>query len=113
MPSALPVRLEWRNPAHRHQPTFSGQKPPRATTEQNHFLTPGGILPGSHLIFFQLQRVPFQIKNAAAIGFDGAFQYEDFARPLSERRIKIEQVFPEIGKQAYRAWMECENRHPY
>jgi tRNA(Arg) A34 adenosine deaminase TadA len=52
-------------------------------------------------------------EDTRAIGFDDAFQYEDFARPISERRIKIEQVYPESGKQAYQAWMARKNRHPY
>jgi tRNA(Arg) A34 adenosine deaminase TadA len=52
-------------------------------------------------------------EDTRAIGFDDAFQYEDFARPISERRIKIQQVHPEIGEQAYQAWMARENRHPY
>jgi len=51
--------------------------------------------------------------DTRAIGFDDAFQYEDFAKPIAERRIKIEQVHPEIGEQAYKAWMARENRHPY
>ena len=61
----------------------------------------------SHVYFSQ------DWEDTRTIGFDDAFQCEDFAKPVSERRIKIEQVFPEIGKQAYRAWMERENRHPY
>ena len=47
------------------------------------------------------------------IGFDDAFQYEDFQKPLDQRRISIQQIFPEIGDKAYRAWMEKPNRHPY
>lgn len=47
------------------------------------------------------------------IGFDDSFQYEDFQRPLDERRIRIEQIHPELGAGAYQAWMEKPDRHPY
>ena len=51
--------------------------------------------------------------DAAAIGFDDAFQYEDFVRPLEERRIKIEQFRPDLGKAAYEAWDTKPDKHPY
>jgi guanine deaminase len=47
------------------------------------------------------------------IGFDDAFQYEDFARPMNERRIKIEQFRPDLGKAAYTAWEVKPDKHPY
>jgi guanine deaminase len=47
------------------------------------------------------------------IGFDDAFQYEDFAKPYQERRIKIEQFRPDLGAEAYRAWAKKPDRHPY
>jgi guanine deaminase len=47
------------------------------------------------------------------IGFDDAFQYEDFQRPLDKRRLLIKQIYPEIGDRAYEAWMRKGNRHPY
>lgn len=47
------------------------------------------------------------------IGFDDAFQYEDFGRPLHERRIRIEQFRPELGEAAYRAWDAKPDKHPY
>ncbi len=50
---------------------------------------------------------------ASRIGFDDAYQYEDFAKPLNERRIRIEQFRPELGKAAYEAWEARPNRHPY
>jgi guanine deaminase len=48
-----------------------------------------------------------------AIGFDDAFQYEDFKRPLSERRILVEQFRPDLGAEAYKAWTDKADRHPY
>jgi guanine deaminase len=47
------------------------------------------------------------------IGFDDAFQYEDFARPLNQRRVKIEQFRPDLGKAAYGAWDTKPDKHPY
>jgi guanine deaminase len=47
------------------------------------------------------------------IGFDDAFQYEDFQKPLDERKIRIEQIYPDLGAQAYAAWTDRPNRHPY
>jgi guanine deaminase len=47
------------------------------------------------------------------IGFDDAFQYEDFVRPYSERRIKVEQFRPDLGAEAYKAWTDKADRHPY
>lgn len=47
------------------------------------------------------------------IGFDDAFQYEDFARPLGERRIKLSQLGKDLGIEAYKAWSSNPNKHPY
>lgn len=47
------------------------------------------------------------------IGFDDAFQYEDFQKPLPERRIKIEQFRPDLGADAYAVWMAKADRHAY
>jgi tRNA(Arg) A34 adenosine deaminase TadA len=49
----------------------------------------------------------------ARIGFDDSFQYEDFQRPLDERRIHIEQIYPELGAEAYASWTNKRDRHPY
>jgi guanine deaminase len=53
------------------------------------------------------------LEATRSIGFDDAFQYEDFARPLHERRIKIEQLRPDLGAEAYQAWATKADRHPY
>lgn len=47
------------------------------------------------------------------IGFDDAFQYEDFSKPLNERRIKIEQVRPDLGAAVNQLWAEKPDKHPY
>ncbi|MFJ9706451.1 hypothetical protein [Streptomyces sp. NPDC101234] len=46
-------------------------------------------------------------------GFDDAFQYEDFQKPLDQRRIHIEQLLPELGASAYEAWETKPDRHAY
>lgn len=53
------------------------------------------------------------LKATSEIGFDDAFQYEDFARPYEERKIKISQFRPDLGAEAYRAWSEKPDKHPY
>ncbi|MFC3573378.1 nucleoside deaminase [Streptomyces yaanensis] len=47
------------------------------------------------------------------IGFDDVYQYEDFKKPLDQRRIHIEQMHPELGEKAYAAWTEKPDRHAY
>lgn len=54
------------------------------------------------------------LKDTSAIGFDDQFQYEDFARPWTERRIAVTEGFErDIGLKAYEAWMNKKDRHPY
>ncbi len=54
------------------------------------------------------------LKDTSAIGFDDAFQYEDFAKPWSKRRIAVTENFDrDTGLKAYKAWMDKEDRHPY
>lgn len=52
-------------------------------------------------------------EDARAIGFDDAFQYEDLARPLAERRLPIRQLRPDLGAPAFHAWATKADRHPY
>lgn len=63
----------------------------------------------------RLDRVYYScgLEAARAIGFSDAFQYEDLAKPESERLVRIEQIHPELGERAYRAWSEKPDRHPY
>lgn len=53
------------------------------------------------------------LEATRAIGFDDAFQYEDFMRPLAERRIRIEQFRPDLADAAYAAWDTRPTKHPY
>ncbi|CAI7978742.1 MULTISPECIES: hypothetical protein [unclassified Parafrankia] len=46
------------------------------------------------------------------IGFDDAYPYEDFSRPVNERGIHIEQVCQEVDATAYAAWNARPDRHP-
>lgn len=52
-------------------------------------------------------------EDARAIGFDDAFQYEDFARPLDERRLPIARLRPDLGRASFAAWSAKADRHPY
>ena len=53
------------------------------------------------------------LEDARKIGFDDAFQYEDFMLPLNERRIKIKQIKPANALEAYNAWMAKKDKHYY
>jgi guanine deaminase len=53
------------------------------------------------------------LEATSKIGFDDAFQYEDFGKPYEERRIKIEQFRPDLGEEPNRAWAEKPDKHPY
>ncbi|GIG01597.1 nucleoside deaminase [Catellatospora citrea] len=53
------------------------------------------------------------VEATRKIGFDDAFQYEDFARPPDQRRIHLQQLHPELGAAVYQAWLDKPNHHPY
>lgn len=69
----------------------------------------------SAIYWARLEAVYFANDLAATskIGFDDEFQYEDFARPYAERRIKIEQFRPDLGRAPYEEWMDKADRKPY
>ena len=69
----------------------------------------------SAIYWARLDAVHFACDLAAtsAIGFDDAFQYEDFGKPYGERRILVEQFRPDLGQQAYQAWRDRPERHFY
>ena len=54
------------------------------------------------------------LKATSAIGFDDAFQYDDFGKPWSQRRIAVSENFErDTGLKAFQAWMNKPDRHPY
>jgi tRNA(Arg) A34 adenosine deaminase TadA len=54
------------------------------------------------------------LTDTSAIGFDDAFQYEDFAKPWKDRRIAVTENFErDTGLKAFQAWMSKTDRHPY
>jgi guanine deaminase len=69
----------------------------------------------SAIYWARLDSVRFSsdLEATSKIGFDDAFQYEDFGKPLNDRRIDIAQFRPDLGAQAYAAWTDKADRHPY
>lgn len=69
----------------------------------------------SAIYWARLDAVHFANDLAATsrIGFDDEFQYQDFARPYSERKIRIEQYRPDLAQAAYAAWEARPDRHYY
>jgi guanine deaminase len=53
------------------------------------------------------------LDETSKIGFDDAFQYEDFAKPYDQRRIKIAQLRPDLAAVPYKAWAHKPDQHPY
>lgn len=54
------------------------------------------------------------LADTSAIGFDDASQYQDFAKPWSERRIPVTENFErDSALAAFRAWTNKKDRHPY
>jgi guanine deaminase len=54
------------------------------------------------------------LKDTSAIGFDDAFQYQDFTKPWSDRSIPVTENFEyDLAMTAYRAWEDKKDRHPY
>jgi len=54
-------------------------------------------------------------EDAAAIGFDDTFIYDEIARPIHERKVPLIQM-PEmhpIAKEAFKAWVVSENKIKY
>ena len=70
----------------------------------------------SAIYWSRIDRVFFgnSLKETSKIGFDDAFQYEDFAKPWNERHIPITENFDhDLTMTSYKAWMDKEDRHPY
>lgn len=71
----------------------------------------------SAIYWSRIERVYFgaSLEDTSAIGFDDAFQYEDFKLPWAERKnIAVTPDFQrETCLEAYRRWMAKPDRHPY
>jgi len=51
--------------------------------------------------------------DAAAAGFDDALIYEDLARPLEQRRLRLERVALPEATEPFTAWLALGSRIPY
>jgi len=51
--------------------------------------------------------------DAAKIGFDDSFIYEQFARPVQQRSIPMVPMMREQALAGFRAWQERTNKIPY
>jgi len=51
--------------------------------------------------------------DAAAIGFDDAFLYNEIPLPLSERKIAIEPLSRDEAQEAFMLWAKKENKTDY
>ena len=51
--------------------------------------------------------------DAAAVGFDDQFIYEEIARPLEQRRLPMQQLLRDEAQAAFWAWTEKDNRDLY
>ncbi|MFD2247667.1 nucleoside deaminase [Pontibacter ruber] len=51
--------------------------------------------------------------DAAHIGFDDQFIYEEIEKPLSERQIPMVQMLREEAQEAFRAWVRKLDRMAY
>jgi guanine deaminase len=53
------------------------------------------------------------LDETSRIGFDDAYQYEDFSRPYDERRVTVGQFRPDLAEMPYKAWANKADKHPY
>jgi len=52
-------------------------------------------------------------EDANSVGFDDSFIYEEFAREINERRLKIVQILGEEGKKVFVKWDKFFGKIPY
>jgi len=52
-------------------------------------------------------------EDAAAIGFDDRFIYEEFAKELKERSVEVVQALPEEGRAVFDEWAKNPKRVMY
>ena len=62
-----------------------------------------------------LERVYYScgLEATRDIGFSDAFFFEELLKPEEERTIPVRQIHPELGAQAYRAWLAKPERQLY
>ena len=51
--------------------------------------------------------------DAANIGFDDQFIYEEFAKPIEQRKVKMTQICHEIAIKSFEQWANKEDKIPY
>ncbi|TPE43238.1 nucleoside deaminase [Pontibacter mangrovi] len=52
-------------------------------------------------------------QEAARIGFDDSFIYEELKKPAAQRRIPMEQLLPEKAIKAFEAWEKKSDKQAY
>ena len=52
-------------------------------------------------------------KDAAAVGFDDQFIYEELELPLDERKIPFSQILKEEANQVFKEWVLMDNKTLY
>ncbi|OWP62557.1 tRNA-specific adenosine deaminase [Hymenobacter amundsenii] len=52
-------------------------------------------------------------QDAAAIGFDDQFIYEELAKPLDQRQLPLRELLRVEAQAGFRAWQEHESRVDY
>ncbi|GAB3197289.1 tRNA(Arg) A34 adenosine deaminase TadA [Pontibacter aydingkolensis] len=52
-------------------------------------------------------------QDAASIGFDDNFIYEEINVPVDKRHIPMQQLLPHEAKSAFKAWQEMESKQNY
>jgi len=51
--------------------------------------------------------------DAANIGFDDQFIYEEFGKPIEERKIKMTQICQETAINSFQKWANKDDKIPY
>jgi tRNA(Arg) A34 adenosine deaminase TadA len=52
-------------------------------------------------------------QDAAAIGFDDQFIYNELEKPLSDRQIPMQQLLREEALAGFQAWQQHESKTEY
>ena len=52
-------------------------------------------------------------QDAAAIGFDDQFIYEELEKPLDQRQLPLQQLLRDEAQAGFQAWQEQESRVDY